>query len=302
MYKDISNLTRERHLSAMALVDGLTFVGWVNRYEHARSKLILRCPTHGEVVVNYDGFMKRGTRCVRCIVRIPAKSQIFRESQIRKLIEPEGFEFVGWEGPYRNALTKAIIKCPVHGEWLVNVDGLVHHGRRCKKCARKYLIPQEERESELTTITHSEGLEFVGWETVYVNCNSRAMIKCPTHGIWSVVVNSFLHSGRRCPSCAKTGYDPAKPGTLYGLLSECGSLIKIGISNKPNNRQSILKRKTPFDFTVHREIRCADGSIPPSLEKLFHSQFPSAGLKGFDGATEWRQMNPDITTWLELLA
>jgi hypothetical protein len=300
MYKDISNLTRERHLSAMALADGLKFIGWVEKYEHARSKIVLNCPTHGDIVVNYDGFMKRGTRCIRCIAR-PGKSSSFRESQIRELIEPEGFEFIGWEGQYKNALTKAIVKCPTHGEWSVTIDSLVHHGRRCPICARKYLIPQAERESQLSSIAVVEGLTFVGWETTYAGCNSRAIIGCPLHGEWCVAITSFVSDGRRCPSCAKTGYDPAKPGTLYALLSACESFIKIGISNKPFQRHAVLRRKTPFKFTVHRELPNTDGAIPIALEKLFHDQFPSAGLIGFDGATEWRQMSPDVTTWLDLL-
>jgi len=78
-------------------------------------------------------------------------------------------------------------------------------------------------------------------------------------------------------------------------------MVKIGISNRHVKRRQKLARVTPFKFSVHREIHCEDGAVPRMLERLFHNQFPSVGLTGFDGATEWRQMSPDITTWLELL-
>jgi hypothetical protein len=78
-------------------------------------------------------------------------------------------------------------------------------------------------------------------------------------------------------------------------------MVKIGITNKPSQRHAQLVNSTPFGFSTYRQLYCEDGSQPPILERMFHDQFPSTGLRGFDGATEWRKMHPDIITWLDLL-
>jgi hypothetical protein len=193
------------------------------------------------------------------------------------------------------------IRCSRHGDWLTTPNNFINKGRRCPDCGDKKLS-RDEREAQLTTIALLDGYKFIGWIGEYVDSRSRAIMSCDIHGEWQVGICGFVRESNRCPSCATSGYNPSNPGTLYALISHDEKMIKIGISNSPTKRQMTLRRNTPFKFSVHREIHCDDGSIPPSLEKLFHSQFPSAGLKGFDGATEWRQMNPDITTWLELLA
>jgi hypothetical protein len=79
-------------------------------------------------------------------------------------------------------------------------------------------------------------------------------------------------------------------------------MIKIGISNVPDKRHAKLRRCTPFEFAVYRELSCDDGTIPPMLEQMFHDEFPSAGLRGFDGATEWRLWHDDVNTWFDLLS
>jgi hypothetical protein len=126
-------------------------------------------------------------------------------------------------------------------------------------------------------------------------------MKCPEHGEWSTTVTMFIHGGNRCASCAACGYQSSLAGTLYALLSECKSLVKIGITNKPSQRHNQLTNATPFNFSAYRQLHCEDGAVPPMLERMFHDEFPSANLRGFDGATEWRQMSPDVTTWLDLL-
>jgi hypothetical protein len=158
----------------------------------------------------------------------------------------------------------------------------------------------DEWEERLRVKCEHQNFHFVGWESACENQFSKVVMECPEHGRW-VTSTAYILRGSGCPQCATTGYQSSKSGTLYALLSECGSMIKIGISNIPEARHAQLARKTPFKFAVHRQIHCEDGTTPPMLERMFHNEFPSAGLRGFDGATEWRVWYPEVNTWFDLL-
>jgi len=298
-------------LTNLALSDGYEFISFDGEYKNNKSRAIFHCPKHGEWSVQINSFINLDSRCRKCANDVSsAKQRTPRdecEAKIAELSLRDGFTFLGWVTEYTNARSRALIRCKDHGEWSITVDHFINEGVRCPGCgfvtmAAKQRTPRDECEAKITELSLRDGFTFLGFDGEYENAYTTSIFNCPKHGEWRTTVNSFINSGTRCSTCSPGGYSQGLRGTLYALLSDCGTMIKIGISNQPSQRHRQLERKTPFKFSVHREIHCVDGSIPPSLEKLFHSQFPSAGLKGFDGATEWRQMNPDITTWLELLA
>jgi hypothetical protein len=305
----ISKENREAQLSALALADGYEFVGWVGEFEGNDTKAILFCNKHGKYQTRVADFVNRGSRCRKC--RDDAYSTSRRQSVddietfIATSIKDTRWVFIGFVSGYRNQLSKMRLQCSLHGEWLCSL-GNFKVGKRCNRCgvesARiKMTVPIDNAIAKLVDIcSKRDGIEFLAFDGPYVGTMGKAIFKCSIHGEWIAEINAFQR-GSGCPSCAIPGYRPALPGVLYALLSECGSMVKIGISNVPSQRQSVLARYTPFKFTVYRELPSTDGSIPRTLEKLFHDQFPSAGLTGFDGATEWRQMSPDVTTWLDLL-
>jgi hypothetical protein len=309
MPRKISKSDREVQLSALALADGYKFVGWVGEYTNASSRAIINCKYHGEWSVTSCSFV-RGSRCPKCgDVRGSQKQRycpVELGQQLQELAAIDGLTFAGWVDGYKNVTSKALINCPEHGDWSVRVNHFFNNGTRCPGCAvgvraDKLRASGDDCKLQLAALATADGLKFIGIAAGYHTAYSTATFECPAHGRWDTTISSFLNSGTRCPTCSPGGYSPALPGTLYALLSDCESMIKIGISNRSSRRFIELERKTPFKFSVHREIHCDDGAVPRMLERLFHHQFPSAGLKGFDGATEWRQMSPDITTWLELL-
>jgi hypothetical protein len=296
---------RERQLRELAEADGYSFVGWVDGCKNAHSKAILRCVKHGEWCASITSFVHSNKRCKICsnisagtLREIP---QIEREKQLTGLAEVDGYTFAGWVDGYNGVHSRAVITCHIHGGWESTVNNFVNNSRRCPGCAGVKTIPQGIRERQLIELAVTDGYAFIRWANAYKNRNTKAVMSCVTHGEWEVTSKNFITLGHRCPSCRATGYTPNKPATLYALLSDCETMIKIGISNVPEQRHIILTRKTPFDFTTHRQLHCEDGSQPPMLERMFHDAFPSANLRGFDGATEWRHMSPDVTTWLDLL-
>lgn len=293
---------RERQLRELAEADGYTFVGWVDGYHSCESRVIFNCPSHGDWDVMCQRFTS-GNRCRKCNSRLIPRSEC--EKKIADIAVRSGHQFVRFDGAYSGARGKAVIRCDESHEWSVSI----YHfkgGTRCPVCeiasrSSKNRTPQVERERQISLICDTEDLRFVKWCGNYKSSRSRIILSCPSHGEWEISINNLVNHSRRCPGCGSYGYASNKSGTLYALISNCESMVKIGITNKIEQRHAQLASKTPFNFTMHRQLHCEDGSQPPMLERMFHDEFPSAGLTGFDGATEWRVWYPEVNTWFDLL-
>ena len=54
-----------------------------------------------------------------------------------------------------------------------------------------------------------------------------------------------------------------------------------------------LAKNTPFKFSLIEQAS-GDGAKIAELERYFHDKYESAGLSGFDGATEWLICTPEL--------
>lgn len=290
---------REEQLKS---IDGVTFLRWDEGvYKNSSSKAVMVCDVHGlEWSVNVNNIVNSGHRCPKCSSKY-RYSQKEREDML-KLID--GVEFVTWPDGYKNSHSKARMRCLSHNiEWDSEILSLINANSRCPTCAIEYRAgkkrsPQELCEKKLSEI---EGLEFVEWvDGYYKNNMSLARMKCACGVLWEAGFRYILKR-KSCPECAQYGFNRSKPSTLYALRSVCGNNIKIGISNKYEQRVSTLRRKTPFDFNVISLLHFENGHDVAELEKMFHSQFKSNDLVGFDGATEWLEFDPQILELLRIL-
>jgi hypothetical protein len=114
--------------------------------------------------------------------------------------------------------------------------------------------------------------------------------------------------GRGCPSCALTGYSPAKDGYLYFLQHDFWGLLQIGITNDPSER---LARHRRGGWLI-REVRgpmpgeVAKGweqSILESLTQRGIALAPKHIAGSFDGYTEsWIKEDFPTSSLKELMA
>lgn len=143
-------------------------------------------------------------------------------------------------------------------------------------------------------------ISFVRWVGGYRSNKSKAVCRCVIDGFeWAAAVSSLISGGRGCPKCAPYGFDPAKRGTLYLLRSDCGSMVKIGISNDHERRHRDLKRATPFDWSCI-ELLHGDGEAIADMEKELHSITEQAAFsQPFDGYTEWRKWDDRLPMWIK---
>lgn len=196
------------------------------------------------------------------------------------------YEFVSWVYDYKNSQPKAIARCKVDGyEWAARPNYLCNDGYGCKKCSVKNRTLSVDK--RIVQINSIENIEFVSWVNKYKNAHSKAVVRCKIDNFeWEASVHHIVNGGHGCPLCAKYGFQLDKKGTMYALLSDCGNIVKVGISNNPENRHRKLAKSTPFKFSVIEQIH-GHGEKIAELERYFHKKYKSAGLSGFDGATEW---------------
>lgn len=161
-------------------------------------------------------------------------------------------------------------------EWSASTANLRNNG--CAGCSRKVkgsLINTQNKLNE-----KSSGILVSG---VYKNAYSKLDCTCVVcNSSWSAHSHNLLNNDRGCPSCAKTGYSPQKPGYLYYLKVESDDNVywKIGITNL-----GVRKRFGPDDLEkidVVFEQLFEDGRVAQLAErnilKLF-AQYRAVGVK-----------------------
>lgn len=193
---------------------------------------------------------------------------------------------------YKNCDTPVAISCPVHG--IFHQSPYLHsRGSGCDKCAAK--IRGISRKSFHASSFEVKSIEVHGGKYSYEKCeytgwDNVVLINCKKHGYFYQRPNNHL-SGQGCPSCAGSGFDKLKDGYVYFLISDLG--IKVGITNNPRQRIKKLIQNTPFDFHLIAKVKTT-GTEAMRKEKYYHRKYESAGLTGFDGATEWLRYSPEL--------
>lgn len=291
MTAKIPRSVRESQLNALP---GKRFVRWVDgEYRNAYSKAVMQCEHGHEWSSSVDSMINQNTGCPAC----SGKYRYSPEERIEQLNALPGFRFVMWHDCYKNRKSRAVMACENMHEWTASVNNLLYGIKGCPHCAGNAARSAEESEKALNALP---GRRFVRWKEGYKNAHSKATMECSLGHRWSASIDSMLNAGRSCPTCAKPGFNPDYPATLYALRSECGQHVKIGITGNLDQRMTQLKRSTPFEFAVIGTVEGRGHDIR-DLENMFHGEFQSSELTSFDGATEWLTFNPQILSLLRLL-
>lgn len=281
---------REEQLNSLP---GMRFMRWLDSNRNSRSKILMRCDIGHEWVARVSGLIHGGRGCPHCSERIARPA----EERIEQLNSLPGKFFVRWESNYRNYRSKAVMRCDIGHEWSASIHNLTS-GRGCPVCAvQNRTHSAEEREMRLNALPN---MQFVRWLNIPDRNFSKAVMRCDIGHEWSANFNNLTSHKSGCPFCSKHGFDKSKHGTLYALCSSDGAHIKIGVSTRYKRRINELRRETPFEFSIIGLIH-AHGLDVLDLESMFHNNFKSAGLLGFNGATEWLKFDPQILSLLRIL-
>jgi len=122
--------------------------------------------------------------------------------------------------------------------------------------------------------------------------NKRYWWQCAEGHEWRAAVGSRSGGNQSgCPSCARTGFNPAKDGWLYLIENDSLGLLQIGISNRPEAR---LRDHGSRGWEVVDVRGPMDGSLTQSWEREILDYLRSHGVgipdpneyDRFDGYTE----------------
>lgn len=301
----MKRIPEETRIQQINDLPNISFVRWISTYQNQKSRVLCRCAVDGcEWSTSVVELIHYKTGCPKCgVARRSDKRRIPKEERERQINALPNICFVRWPNGYANKDSKAQVMCMVDGvEWAATVGSLLNQGTGCPKCSAanmsgRFRTPAAAREAQINKI---KNVAFVRWEGPYKNHNSKAVCRCAVDGHeWSASVSNLLSQGTRCPRCADYGFNPTKRGTLYLLRSDCGSMVKIGISNTYKTRHEKLKKNTPFSWACICMIHGA-GEAVAKAEKELHSRTEQCVFtERFDGFTEWRKWDKRIPDWLE---
>lgn len=293
--------TSEERIEQINNIPNISFVRWDGEYAGSKSKAVCRCDIDGnEWSSEVSSLINAGTGCPKCGVRRRSDKRRTPGNECSDKIDAiKNIAFINWAGgAYRGVKSKAVCKCDIDGfEWEASAEFLLR-GSGCPQCAKKRRWTPSERVSQINALPN---ISFVRWNGAYAGNKSKAICRCDIDEFeWECSVTGLLHGGTGCPKCANYGYNSSKRGTLYVLRSECGSMVKIGISNNYKRRHAELKSATPFSWSCIELIHSDDGAFIAKAEKELHNLTEQAQFsEPFDGYTEWRKWDDRIPMWIE---
>ena len=263
----------------------------------SQSRLNLRCLKHlyqwdTTSVYNFvrDGFQG----CHKCKLEIQSESHKIADDDMIESFRTRGAlhkDTTYWRSPKRNGTGHTAYwyyTCPIcsNDEFVQNglcsgvfesLSGSIQQGGVACRCSDAYRFTDEQREYQINKRIQSENLPYSFIRLLPLERNRRKFeYECSLHGITTVGVNDFLN-GTKCASCAKSGYDKTKEGTLYVLevVGTSGGFTGYGISNKVPVRLAQHKshlKKVGMEI-VNKETFTASGIEVQSIEKAIKESF-----------------------------
>lgn len=273
------------------------FVRWVGEFKNGESRCELECHVCGYVWESVAAKASTGVNgCPKC-----KRVNRFTDTEyIDRVNERDGFEFIRWDGEFKNATSRAVVRCDKSHEWSVTLNCFLHLGSGCPKCHPRYANTNLSYYTD--KVSKIDNVSFVKLVDDFIGKRTKAVFQCDKNHRW---ITSLGHMTRTtpsgCPKCAKYGYDQCSPGTLYAILSECTRYMKVGITKNKSQRLKQLTRSTPFPFTLYGTVRKHDGGEIRRMEHQIHSMFPNAELDGFDGCTEWLVNSAELREYLSTI-
>ena len=159
-------------------------------------EITCRVKGHESFLQTPDNHLK-GQGCKICgFERRINKRRKVKEEFIRESKEIHGDKYDYSKVEYKNATTKVIIICPIHGDFLQTPDKHLR-GQGCKICGGNKQLTKEEFIEKARKI-HGDKYDYSNVN--YINMKTKVIITCPKHGDFPQTPNKHL-SGRGCREC-----------------------------------------------------------------------------------------------------
>ena len=224
-------------------------------YMLSRTKVKIICRDHG-VFEQTPNKHLQGDGCPECGGNVKLDNVTF----IKKATEKHNNKYDYSLVDYVKSQTKVKIVCSEHGEFL---QAPAKHlwGSGCPRCCCNV---KRDNETFIKKATEKHNNKYDYSLVDYVYNKVKVKIICANHGTFEQTPANHLN-GQGCPVCARTGYDPAKPGRLYYVMFDFGHTIlyKIGITNRTVKQRFAHEKVKPI---VLWESTFSDGRIAQKVE------------------------------------
>lgn len=255
----------------------------------SKESILIVCKIHGEFYQKAESHMA-GYGCDLCArdvrrAKLTSSTDVF----IGKAIKIHGNRYDYTKCEYKGNHRKVTISCRDHGEFQQQPANHLA-GNGCPLCKLDVLSKKfsDDRESFIAKAMLIHGKKFIYDKVEYVKSGVKVCITCPEHGDFYQVPNSHL-SGSACSKCTAYGF---KPASIY--IAEMDGFCKIGISNNVKRRVKDVSKSAGKSLEVVAEYLFSSWSDARKAEAAVHKEINhlSAGMSGFDGATEFFLITP----------
>ena len=144
---------------------------------------------------------------------------------------------------YKNAHTKVIVICHVHGEFLITINNHLHNKRNCPDCVYikfcKNCTSNTEEFIKSSIIIHGDKYDYS--KVNYVSAIKKVEIICKKHGLFLQMPSSHL-SGKGCSKCFFNSRSIHDVNSLHDFI-EKGNLIH---NNYYDYSESVFENVSSF--------------------------------------------------------
>ncbi|WP_019029053.1 hypothetical protein [Colwellia piezophila] len=256
--------TKEEFILRAKKVHGDRFDYSLVKYKNALTNVFIICSVHGRFKQLPSNHLK-GHSCNACSSQSTAKKLSSNTPDFikkAKAIHKKRYDYSKVD--YVNCDTPVTIICSVHKEFFQTPDAHLA-GKGCNDCGNELTAKMKT----CTTLIFIEKAKRIHGETYdyslvnYINNITKIKIICHIHEGFLQTPDGHL-AAKGCPSCAKSGFNPIIPATLYYLRVETRNQLcyKIGITNltvkerfrKDKSKITVLSEKFhPFGIDAQDE-------------------------------------------------
>jgi hypothetical protein len=103
---------------------------------------------------------------------------------------------------YKNAHTRVCVICPLHGEFLININNHLYNKKGCRLCANAKLAAEHLSNTQefvvKAIVVHGSNFDYS--KVNYVSATDKVEIVCPQHESFWQIPSGHL-AGKGCPRC-----------------------------------------------------------------------------------------------------
>jgi len=161
---------------------------------------------------------------------------------LRRAIERHNSKYSYNKLQYKNANSKVLITCPIHGDFQQTANDHVK-GAGCPACGRlsttnSHTLSFSEFKNRAIAV---HGTKYAYNESLFTMSSEKVGIVCTTCMSEFTQLGSMHLQGQGCSKCNKHGLNYTQPTILYFLSVNKGVAFKIGITNFSVNERFLVK-------------------------------------------------------------